>query len=204
MIKINLLRNSVANTMKPSNEATSVGAFDSGSDGGSALNAKELIIKVICLLVPIIGGVGTVSYTSSQKGNEIKQLVSLVESKKKEKTDLGPAIKQVDEFKKEKDRLQVQIDTIRLLSKERLRNVKALSALQDIMPEKAWLTRLKIEESLAQIEGSAVDDKTVADLMRVLDANIYFADVKLIRSQEQQNKDGVIKSFSIECKLEGI
>ncbi len=107
-------------------------------------------------------------------------------------------------FKKEKERVQVQIDTIKSLSKERLKNVKALETIQNLIPEKAWLTLLKIDENRAVFEGNAVDDKIVADFMAALEDNIYFANVRLIKSADQQSKDGTVKGFVIECGMEGI
>ena len=49
-----------------------------------------------------------------------------------------------------------------------------------------------------------MDDKVVADLMAALEENIYFANVRLIKTSESQTKEGTVKSFSIECSLEGI
>lgn len=202
MIKVNLLRDTQVSSMKK--EGTFVTGVADGTRFANTADNKEIIFKIISGAFGFAVFVLYLSYMQMQKDNALELLTIQVAKKTAEKDQLNPAIKAVEDFKKEKDRVQVQIDTIKSLSKERLRNVKALEAIQNIFPEKAWLTLLKIDDNRADLEGEAVDDRVVADLMTSLEENIYFANVRLIRTSEKQTKEGTVKSFSIECNLEGI
>ncbi len=196
MIKVNLLRDSHTATIRE-------GTFYDG-EVTSVTSSFGLIVKMAMLLVSFFIFVFYLDHEETQKSTELKALENSIARKTEEKASLANAIKTVEMFKKEKERVTVQIDTIKALSRERLRNVKALEALQNIFPEKAWLTMFKIEDNNAKLEGSAIDDKVVAELMSSLEENIYFANVRLIKSVEQQSKSGTLKDFSIECSLEGI
>lgn len=197
MIKVNLLRDATQVTMK--RDATLTGTAQVVRSGNS-----DVVIKFIILFLPAFISIGGLSYVESTKKAELSVIHTLIAQKGQEVQRLGPEIEAVANFKKEKVRLQVQIDTIKTLSRERLRNVKALEALQSLIPEKAWLTLLKINENKVEFEGRSVDDKDVADFMAGLEENIYFSGVRLIRTGEQQTKEGVVKEFAVESLMEGL
>lgn len=213
MIRINLLRDVEASASKP--EATFLTSIGEGARLGATPEMQQLVVKLGATVVTMVLFIGYATYVESERADVIKQIETEIAKKTQEKASLASAIRAVEDFKKEKERLQVQIDTIKALSKARLRNVKALEALQNLFPEKAWLTSMKIEESKTDskgnvseskvmYEGFAVDDKVVADLMSALEENIYFSNVRLIRTEEQKSKNGTIKSFRIESFMEGI
>lgn len=202
MIKVNLLRDTQVTEIKK--DGTFSATFVDGAKFGAPVGQKDLIFKIIILILPIISSFMMLTYFVEAKNNSLKVLDGVLLKKGQEKASLDPAIKLVNDFKKEKDKLQIQIDTIRTLSRERLRNVKALEALQALMPEKAWLTSLKIEENKAEIEGKAIDDKIVSDFMAALDENIYFSSIRLKKTADEQSKEGTVKTFEIESDLEGM
>ena len=106
-------------------------------------------------------------------------------------------ISELESFEKEKNHLQNQIDVISSLSKWRLREVKTMDALQRILSNKVWLTKLLIKESAVTLSGYAVSDSYVNQLINDLEQSIYFEDVKLRKSMEKKIKRGKIKSFEI-------
>lgn len=201
MIRVNLMRDTMVTSIKKDGTFATVGGM--GTKISQADN-KDVIVKILMALIPLVAAFVTLSTQEGQKDAEVAKISSQIDQKKKERENLGADLKAVEEYKKEKDKLQIQIDTIKQLSRERLRNVKALEALQNIFPEKAWLGAIKIDGNKASLEGSAVDDRIVADLMSSMESNIYFSGVKLIKSSEVQSKDGSVKSFSIDCDLEGM
>ena len=204
MIRVNLLRDISGASVKTQGGGTVTTSAIDGTRIAAESSNKAIIINFLIVVLGLAGGYGYVEYTNTVNSSEVQRLVGILEQKQKEKDDLGPAIKAVEDFKKEKDKVQQQIDTIKSLSRERLRNVKALEALQNIFPERAWLTTFKIDENKAELEGSSTDDQTVAQLMTALDENIFFANVRLIRTSETQSKEGSVKTFQIEVTLEGL
>lgn len=208
MIKVNLLRDTTATGVQISKESTAFGGTSVG-DGtrfGAAegSDSKDIIMKLVFMILPVIGSFGYLNVVEGQKNDEINRIQVEIQSKTQKVQQLGPAIESVQNFKKERERLQQQIETIKKLSRERLKNVKALEALQNLMPERAWLKSMKLKEALVEFEGAATDDRVVADFMSNLERNIYFSNVRLVKTSEQTTNDGVVKNFSVSCSLEGM
>jgi Tfp pilus assembly protein PilN len=202
MIKVNLLRDATNVGIKK--EGTFNTKISDGTRIESGMNNKDLAMKIGALAVPVLISMAALHFVENSKKGDLEILKAQTAKKGNEVKALATEIEAVGNFKKEKERLQVQIDTIKTLSRERLRNVKALEALQSLMPEKTWLSSLKITDNKVEFEGYAADDKDVADLMAALEENIYFSNVRLIKTSEQENKNGVVKQFMVESSMEGM
>jgi Tfp pilus assembly protein PilN len=204
MIRVNLLRN-FGKAAAPSAN-TSVGEGFGATIVGSApaSSQNEMVLKVVFLILPLLGVWGYGMYIDSEKANELKKVQGQMQAMQAEVTRLQPEIEAVDRFKKEKAQLQRQINTIKDLSKSRLQNVKALDAFHDIVPPKAWLTKLKFEGSAVTIEGYAKEDSVVVGFMKGLKTSIFFTNVRLIKTVESKSKDGVVKAFTVNCNLENL
>ncbi|MCB0349097.1 MAG: PilN domain-containing protein, partial [Bdellovibrionales bacterium] len=114
----------------------------------------------------------------------------------------GPKADSVKKFQQEKDKLEKRIDVIRNISKERLKVVKAMDALHKTVPQQAWLTELMVKENYAiKINGFALDDFVVSNLIQNLDESIFFANVKLVSSQESSVSEGKLRKFEISGAL---
>lgn len=204
MIKINLLRDV---TEVNRTRFTSVTTLGGGSGSGS-----ENVVKIGLMLVPVIGLMFFEQYNLSTKKGQYAALQEKVADTRKNVEKLKPEIEEVKRFQKEKSRLTIQVDTIKKLSKERLQNVKALSALQTIIPTRAWLESIKIEKDKEKdkerikvtLSGFATEDVVVSEFMGGLEQSIFFSNVTLKDSVDAKTTDGTVKSFNVECVLENI
>lgn len=206
MIRINLLRESIRGSSSERTVAAS-SSTNLGSGGsilGGVTNVAELFIKITLFFVPMIGMMVYENIVLSQKRDEVAKLESENATLVQQTTGLDGQIKAARKLEEEKNRLQSQIEIIKKLSKERLNNVRALSAIQDVIPQKVWLTSLKFEKEKVELKGLSQDRTEVTDFTNALDRSIYFQDVDLKYIQQELGKEGNLQKFEATAKLENM
>jgi len=206
MIRINLLGGKATHSTEVSSETMAGAGFSDtvvASDVSSP-GTLDVVIKLIIALGPLVAIYGfqefnlsTIRSDISVRQAELTRLKAEVESKKEN-------VKLVEKFKADKIQLQKRIETIKLLSSARLRNVKALDAIQSVIPTKVWLTKLAIKDKEISMSGAAIEDNEISAFMQNLEDNIYFQQVELVSSQQKKNKEGTIKEFSLNTQLENL
>lgn len=198
MIRINLLRDSGSAGM------VSQGAEAQAMFPSQPGELKEVITKLSLVVLPALLLLFYRAYQENVMARELGRVKSEISDTQKKLQALDPAVKEMERFQIEKRKLDSQLDVIKRLSKERLKNVKSLDALQSIVPQKAWIQTMKITENKVEISGMATDDIVVAEFMQTLEASIYFASVTLVSTEELKTKNGVAKKFSLKCVLENL
>lgn len=190
--------------------------LDSGGSGGSTQGSGyslptfsgddpfDLVIKISLAILPVVLIYAYNFYNTVQKKDEVSRLQMEVTVAKEKLKSLDPDVKEIEKFQEEKRKLDSQLDVIKKLSKERLKNVKSLDALQDIIPQKAWISDLKFNENKVELTGYATDDIVISEFMHALGSSIYFANVNLTASTEEKRSEGVVKKFMIKCNLENL
>jgi len=221
MIKVNLLNDiSVAghsgSTMVSSATQVDGGLMDTqllqgaglgGATGGFRFPDASRLgigIKVLLIVVPLIL---TYSYRQFLINRAEAKKTSLTQEKEAGDAKLrafDASLRDIEKFEEQKRKLNAQLDVIKTLSKERLKNVKGLDALQGLIPSSAWLNSLKIVGDKVDLDGFAVNDVVVSDFMQQLSSSIYFSHVVLADSTEATTPEGSVKKFHIKCNLESI
>jgi len=135
-----------------------------------------------------------------------KKLKSLREEKDdKEKKldsfkDITVKIKKLDKTKAE---IEVKLKTIEDLEKGKTGPVKLLDDIAISVPrEKLWLTTFKEDKGTLILEGTAMDNETVADFMDRLEGTESIKSVELVRTRQKNIKElGLnLKDFALNCK----
>lgn len=106
--------------------------------------------------------------------------------------------KEVDAINKENEMLQKKIDIINDLEKVRKEPVTLLALLTDaIVEERMWLTSFDVKDNILGINGLALDEITVADFNKRLQASPMFSDatLKILKQSEAENVK--LKSFEL-------
>jgi Tfp pilus assembly protein PilN len=203
MIRVNLLKDS-----RDRGTATALSGTNfisgGGGGGGDSDGTRDVLFKSLIFIIPLIVMYGYQQYTTSQAEEQMRFLNGQAKGLETQLRALDPVVKELERFQEEKRKLDSQLDVIKRLSKERLKNVKSLDALQGIIPPKAWLSQLKIAENKVELEGYATDDIVISDFMQSLESSIYFSGVTLASSDETKREDGVVKKFMIKCTLENL
>ncbi|MEQ1877420.1 MAG: PilN domain-containing protein, partial [Bdellovibrionia bacterium] len=182
----------------------SPGDVGGGASRVSPKDQGEALLKIVMLFVPMIFVISYEYYNTGELQRKNAQVSAELAAAKSKIETLKPQVEAVKKFQENKKELESKIGVIRTISKERLKNVKALDALQALMPPKAWLQELSIKENLVVLKGMAVEDIDVSQLMAGLEESVYFAGVNLKSVESKRDKDGVLKTFNIEVFLENM
>jgi type IV pilus assembly protein PilN len=141
------------------------------------------------------------SYLSLNKKLESLREEKDVKGKKLDKfKDITVKIKELDKTKAE---IEVKLKTIEDLEKGKAGPVKLLDDIAMSVPrDKLWLTRLAEEKGKLTLEGTAMDNETVADFMDRLKGTDSVTSVELVRTRQKNIKelDLNLKDFALNCK----
>ena len=170
-------------------------------------------VSIFALAFIIIAG-GMFYYNMTLK-KEINQLNSKVEAVKKEVAKVEKQAKKVDEIKRELDKLNQKIEIITNLEKKRQEPVRLLASMTTMVAEKTnlstdtienkdqkpnkrlWFTSFLANDDKINIQGIALDNKTVADFMTRLESSKLYSEVTLRTLKEKKMKNLRLKEFVI-------
>ena len=198
MIRINLLR-----TMGVSGVGTNIGT--SASSGGDIISVdvrRQAAIKVaIILLFPTLLFIWEKLRLNTLQSDQvqIQQKVTAVEA---ERASFGSTAPRVAKANKLKEKMTKEIKIIRELARNRLREVKALDQLQTILPDKTWISAIKIEGSKITMDGYALNESAITELMTALNTNAFFSGVQPKGQVQETNKSlGQVTKFGFEFRV---
>ncbi len=201
MIKINLLKN--RGDAAQANTSTSTvnyeTYFDNGADGasGGKLIFSRLLVMFMATASLMIYEHYNIDNLQSQK-TELNAKLNEAKAKLQQKQPLADNALILQ--KKIQD-LEARIRAIKDLSKIRLREIKAIDYIQNVIPERVWLTTLNIDGDKVQIDGGALSDEQLSRFMDAIDGKSFFRNVILLRAVEEKTKEGTVKKFQISSSL---
>lgn len=166
MIRINLLK-STGLTATPSVG----GGGDVGAVDQQKLGAAKLFVILLC---PIL----LYAYEYSNISTLKAQVVAAEEEAKKveaKKAAFGDAAPKVEKYTKLKAKIDSQMATIRSLTRNRLREVKALDSLQEITPSQVWYESITMNGGLVKAKGYSLTDEDLTALFSKLTNSAIFS-----------------------------
>ncbi len=192
MIRINLLKAASAPPGK-----TSV-----STDGGEYSQNDALVRILVIMLFPALLYTYEITVLPGKRA-ELRRLQNHLVELQTFNQSAQNSVVEIKKFKEDKAKLEAQISAIQNLSKDRMRDVKVLDAMQTVIPERAWLTHLELRNGSLILQGLAVNDSDVSAFIDGLSKSIYFSSVNLQSAVEQVSNAGNMKKFEIICQLEG-
>lgn len=188
------------------------GPSASVSGGGVALSGDAILTTadlqkagLIRLLVLIIFPAALYAYQEmtlpdlvaarNQKSTQLSQLRTYNQQMER-------AVQEIKKFKEDEAKIQSRINYLDRVSKGRLREIKIMELLQQIIPEKVWLTRLESTDGRLNVSGLAMTDYDISQFMEGLSKSAFFLDVNLLNSGEQNFDNLNVKRFEISCTME--
>ena len=183
------------------------GAFAGGveTDGifMSAEDVRKEAIKrlVIILLFPLglyVYEMQTIPGLKARLNGLNQQILALQEYNLKATNSVA----EIKKFKEDEAKIQSRIAVLEKLSKDRLREIRVLDLLQQVVPEKVWFTNVNIGNGKALISGYAMSDFEISAFMEALSKSIFLVDVNLLSSSEQSVEGTNLKKFELSCTLE--
>ena len=178
----------------------------SGSVGIESANEQQLVrqggIKLAVLLLgPLLLWVYQNQILLPDKLNELnaksKQLNDLRTKNEKAKSSVA----EMKKFEESKAKLQTQIDSIELLRRQRMREVRVLDLLQREIPERIWLTKLDVNGDKMTVKGIAANKNDIASFMDSVTKSALTGEVALVGSNEKVLEGNTLNEFIFSCNL---
>jgi type IV pilus assembly protein PilN len=137
-------------------------------------------------------------------GAKINNLTNEVETTKKEVAKYRKITQKIKRIKKQLQILRKKTEVINKLQRNRFDSVKLLDTMSDkVITKRMWFTGFQNTGRKVQINGIALDNRTVADFMTRLEGTGLFGTVKLQKVQKKVVKKSNLKNFQITCMKKG-
>ena len=132
------------------------------------------------------------------------QVSSLKEDIKKSDAELkkyNEINEEIARIKKTLENLQKKMNVIITLETNRHAPVRLLDAMTQVVPipKRLWFTRIEEKDSTVKLDGIAMDEEEVAELMRHLQSCGLFSSVNLKTLKHKLMEDRKLKYFQILC-----
>ncbi len=184
-----------------------------------AAQKKENIRRQISIFVlAVIMVVGILVYYNMSLNSDIDALNTQIKNTKSMLAQVEKQAKEVDEIKKAFDRLKQKTDVIKNLETNRKIAVQLLDSMTTLVAEKVsvspseapadsdtkpvkrlWFTNFQENRNQIELQGIALDNKTIADFMSRLEASDLFMNVNLKTIKQQKINELNLKIFEIIC-----
>jgi type IV pilus assembly protein PilN len=125
------------------------------------------------------------------------------DGKKKELATYRDTTVKIKALEKTKAEIDVKLEKINELKKVKTGPVRLLDDIATSIPkDKLWLTTLKEDKGMLVLEGTAMDNETVADFMNRLKNTQSVTAVELVRTRQKEIKELNLdlKDFALNCK----
>jgi Tfp pilus assembly protein PilN len=199
MIKINLLKN--LGMHQGGALAGGAGAAESVESAISPDVQRLAIVKVIVLLLFPIALFGFEKINLMNLEAEVKKLKEETATVTAQKDAFGSVAPRVAKFDLQKKEIEKQLEAVRELTKNRLREVKTLDILQSLVPDQTWLNSVEINSSIVKIEGYAANDDAISKLMKALESSVLFSQIVPKSTTRVDLPTGSVKKFQLEFKV---
>lgn len=162
---------------------------------------RQLSIFLLSLAFAVVAIFGIYFLLSSQ----VDDLNSRIASTQAELEKYDKINREIEEIKKKLDNLNKKLAVIRELEVSRYEPVRLMDTLAQVIIEKRmWFTGLDAKADVVNINGVAMDDKTVADFMVRLEGSGLFSLVSLKTLRQVEIQKTNLKSFEISCQKKPI
>jgi type IV pilus assembly protein PilN len=158
----------------------------------------QLVILLACVVIAAAGC--TAVYLSLQ--NKVAEAKEENLRREDEINQLKKKIGEVGRFKKMKEELQGKLDILDKLKEGQSGPVHLLDELSGRMPDKLWVNSFKSTAGTISISGLGLNEETVAQFLRDLEASPYYRNVEL-QVIEQVTQGGLkLHKFDISARVE--
>jgi len=169
-----------------------------------AARIKENIRRQVTIyLLSVIFLILASSYFYIDLNNKVDNLRKDRDVKQKELDSFKDTNRKIAALKKTIATVEVKLKTIKRLEKGKTGPVKLLDDIAMSIPkDKLWLTTLKEQKGTLVLNGTAMDNETVADFMNRLKNTQSIRSVQLIRTKQKKISgfDLSLKDFSLNSK----
>jgi type IV pilus assembly protein PilN len=139
-------------------------------------------------------------YYNFNLNSKIGKLNKRIETTNNELTKYNKINKEIAHIKKNLEILQKKMAVIAQLESDRYAPVILMDTMtQVLVAKRMWLTSLSVSNTNVNINGIALDEKTVADFMVRLQKSGLFSNVVLKSVKRKEVEKSNLKSFQVVC-----
>ena len=140
-------------------------------------------------------------YYNFSLSNKVDSLNANIKNTKTELAKYNKINDEIAQIKKKLDNLKKKMAVMKTLEANRFEPTRLLDVMtQAVVPKRMWFTNLESRGDKVNIEGIALDNKTVADFMVRLEECGLFKEVNLKTLKRKKTQSANLKSFAISCK----
>ena len=169
-----------------------------------AARIKENIRRQVTIyLLSVVFVILVVGYYFTNLTGQVKSLENERDDRKKELARYEETTAKMKTLKKTLDDVDVKLKTIGELEKGKTGPVRLLDDIAMSVPKnKLWLTSLKENNGVLLLDGTAMDNETVADFMDRLEKTETVNSIELVNIKQKEIKglDLNLKDFSLKSK----
>lgn len=139
-------------------------------------------------------------YYNFSLNSKIGNLTSSITQTKSELDKYKKINKEIAQIKKKLNNLKRKMAVMAMLEANRFEPTRLLDTMtQVVVPKRMWFTGMQSKGKKVQINGIALDNKTVADFMVRLENCGLFNEVDLKNLKHKKLRKSKLKSFKITC-----
>ena len=158
---------------------------------------QQISVFFLALIFLTLG----MSYFTIALYRKIQDMDNRIKTSTQQLNELTVLTKEIDEIKKKLGIIKKKTAVIKNLELNRKSSVILLDTMTNmVIPGRMWFTSLSAVSDTVEINGLALDNKTVADFMLQLEGSKLFSSVNLKTLKQQAIKDVVLKNFEITCR----
>lgn len=147
----------------------------------------------------VIAGAGCATVYGSLLGR-IDSQKEEISRKEAELNKLRRDIGEVAQFKRLQGELQAKLDVLDQLKTARSGPVHLLDELSRALSEKVWLTSFKEAGGTINLSGVGLNEETVAEFLRALDASPFYQGVELQVIEQVTQNNQRLQKFDVRCQ----
>jgi|GEM_PF-842331 len=203
MIKVNLMRNRVADVAAGTNVTV-----------GGGEETREAIIKVVFIVLFTLGLMMYESQNIRSLNDESARTQAMVGDLEVQAQAKATEVDAIKDIAHQAQELEDKLKILKLLSKLRLREVKTLDFMQSSIPEKVWLRSVKyetdkdlkdhVENGRYQFSGNSVTTEDLSEFVKRLEDSAYLSEVIVVKNQESSGpgRSGGLREFQFTADVE--
>ena len=155
---------------------------------------NEVIAFCLALLL-LLGALFLGAGLLNQKITTLQQVVAQLNKKKDSYT---PILNKIKKLARDKNALEAKIDVIKKLKKTSQIIVRVLDEVANITPSnRIWLKSMKQSGTRVDLDGVALDNRTIAQYMKSLKKSQFFSNAVLGNSSQITVANKKLKSFKL-------
>lgn len=165
---------------------------------------KELVFQqVIIAAVPLVIILAICTAVWAINNAQVQDTVKEIEQMNKKIAQCTLKMKEINEYKKNKDILEKKMGVITNLQKGKDGPVHMLDELATAIPGNIWLTGISQKGMSLELAGLAMDNIAISNYMQNLEKSPYMSsvDLKTIVDQTAGKSSKTLKKFIITCTV---